>query len=119
MLNVGVNQACMVFETGYGGVSEKGSLPHAVMVAAMREAQQVAGAEGIHLTEEDLVGYVELMASLSPESMPSMAQDRVNRKKSEVELFAGTVRRLAQKHDLIVPMNDYLYRRVMEIEAEY
>ena len=51
------------------------------MVAAMREAQLVAGAEGICLTEDDLTGYVELMASLSPESMPSMAQDRVNKKK--------------------------------------
>ena len=119
MLNVGVNQACMVFETGYGGVSEKGSLPHAVMVAAMREAQLVAGAEGICLTEEDLTGYVDLMASLSPESMPSMAQDRVNKKKSEVELFAGTVMRLAKKHGFIVPTNEYLYKRVMEIEAEY
>ncbi len=119
MLNVGVNQACMVFETGYGGVSEKGSLPHAVMVAAMREAQLVAGAEGICLTEEDLTGYVDLMASLSPESMPSMAQDRVNKKKSEVELFAGTVMRLAKKHGFIVPTNEYLHKRVMEIEAEY
>jgi 2-dehydropantoate 2-reductase len=119
MLNVGVNQACMVFETGYGGISEEGSLPRLVMVSAMREAKLVSNAEGITLTEDDLVGYVDLMASLSPESMPSMAQDRVNKKRSEVELFAGTVIRLAKKHGFIVPTNEYLYNRVMEIEAEY
>jgi 2-dehydropantoate 2-reductase len=119
MLNVGVNQACMVFGTGYGGISEEGSLPRAIMVSAMREAKLVSNAEGIPLTEEDLTGYVDLMASLSPESMPSMAQDRVNKKKSEVELFAGTVIRLAKKHGFIVPTNEYLYKRVMEIEAEY
>ena len=119
MLNVGVNQACMVFETGYGGISEEGSLPRLVMVSAMREAKLVSNAEGITLTEDDLVGYVDLMASLSPESMPSMAQDRVNKKRSEVELFAGTVIRLAKKHGFIVPTNEYLYKRVMEIEAEY
>jgi len=119
MLNVGVNQACMVFETGYGGISEEDSLPRAIMVSAMREAKLVSNAEGIPLTEEDLTGYVDLMASLSPESMPSMAQDRVNKKKSEVELFAGTVIRLAKKHGFIVPTNEYLYNRVMEIEAEY
>ena len=119
MLNVGVNQACMVFETGYGVISEEGSLPRLVMVSAMREAKLVSNAEGIPLTEEDLTGYVDLMASLSPESMPSMAQDRVNKKKSEVELFAGTVIRLAKKHGFIVPTNEYLYNRVMEIEAEY
>ena len=119
MLNVGVNQACMVFGTGYGGISEEGSLPRAVMVSAMREAKLVSNAEGIPLTEEDLVGYVDLMASLSPESMPSMAQDRVNKKRSEVELFAGTVIRLAKKYGILVPTNEYLYKRVMEIEAEY
>ena len=119
MLNVGVNQACMIFETGYGGISEEGSLPRLVMVSAMREAKLVSNAEGITLTEDDLVGYVDLMTSLSPESMPSMAQDRVNKKKSEVELFAGTVIRLAKKHGFIVPTNEYLYNRVMEIEAEY
>ena len=27
MLNVGVNQACMVFETGYGVISEEGVFP--------------------------------------------------------------------------------------------
>ena len=119
MLNVGVNQVCMVSGVGYGGVSEPGSLPHALMVAAMREAKLAAEAEGIHLTEKDLSDYVDLMASLTPDSMPSMAQDRINRKRSEVELFAGTVRRIAGKHGFLVPVNDYLYREVMRIEAEY
>ena len=119
MLNVGVNQVCMVMGTGYGGISEPGSLPRALMVAAMREAKQAAAAEGIVLTEEDLTGYVDLMASLAPDSMPSMAQDRINKKRSEVELFAGTVRRIAAEHNFLVPVNDYLYREVMRIEAGY
>ena len=119
MLNVGVNQVCMVCSTGYGGISEEGSLPRALMISAMREAKLAAEAEGILLTEEDLKGYADLMASLDPDSMPSMAQDRINRKKSEVELFAGTVRRIAAKHGIPVPVNEYLYRRVREIEAEY
>lgn len=119
MLNVGVNQVCMVCGVGYGGVSEPGSLPRALMVAAMREAKLAAEAKGIHLTEKDLSDYVDLMASLAPDSMPSMAQDRINKKRSEVELFAGTVRRIAAEHGFLVPVNDYLYREVMRIEAEY
>ncbi|MCR5294259.1 MAG: 2-dehydropantoate 2-reductase [Lachnospiraceae bacterium] len=119
MLNVGVNQVCMVLETGYGGISAEGSLPRALMVSAMREAMLAAEAEGVHLTEQDLEGYVSLMASLSPDSMPSMAQDRINRKRSEVELFAGTVRRIAAEHGFLVPVNDYLYEMVQKIEAEY
>ena len=119
MLNVGVNQVCMVCGVGYGGVSEPGSLPRALMVAAMREAKLAAEVKGIHLTEKDLSDYVDLMASLAPDSMPSMAQDRINKKRSEVELFAGTVRRIAAEHGFLVPVNDYLYREVMRIEAEY
>ena len=48
-----------------------------------------------------------------------MGQDRINRKPSEVELFAGTVMRLAEKHGLYVPVNRFLYERVQEIEKEY
>lgn len=48
-----------------------------------------------------------------------MGQDRLNRRPSEVELFAGTVRRLAARHGLVVPANDFLYERAKEIEAEY
>ena len=66
MLNVGINQACMVYGTGYGG-----------------------------------------------------AQDRINKKRSEVEEFAGTVIRLADEHGFLVPTNEYLYRRIKEIEAEF
>ena len=48
-----------------------------------------------------------------------MRQDGVAHRKSEVEMFAGTVIRLAKKHALYVPANEFLYERVKEMEAEY
>ena len=48
-----------------------------------------------------------------------MAQDRVNKKPSEVDMFAGTVLQLAAKHGIPAPANAFLQRRVREIEAEY
>ena len=119
MLNVGINQTCMVCETGYGGATRPGSFELMLMVSAMREAKLVALAEGINLTEEDLVDYVELMRSLTPDSMPSMAQDRIRKKPSEVGIFSGTVRAIAEKHGILVPVNDYLYDKIKEIEAAY
>ena len=68
---------------------------------------------------KELKEYIEVTRSLKPDGTPSMGQDRINRKPSEVELFAGTVIRLAEKHGIPVPVNRYLYRRVKEIEAEY
>ena len=46
-------------------------------------------------------------------------QDAIARRKSEVELFAGTVLRLAAKHGLPAPVNAFYYRRIREIEAGY
>lgn len=118
MLNVGVNQTCMVYNTNYKGVLTPQTEENRMLIAAMREVVAVANAEGIGLTEKDLSEYVRIIATLNPTSVPSMAQDRLNGRRSEVESFAGTVRRLARKHNIYVPANDYLYERVMEIEAE-
>lgn len=45
-----------------------------------------------------------------------MAQDRIAQRKTEVEEFAGTICRLAVKHDIQVPQNDWLYQRIRDIE---
>ena len=119
MLNVGINQACMVYEANYGECLNPKSEAYRTMIAAMREVIAVARCEGIAIGEDDLNGYIRLLNTLSPEAMPSMRQDGVARRPSEVELFAGTIRTLAQKHGILVPANDFLYERVREIEASY
>ncbi len=85
----------------------------------MRETLAVARAEGVNLTEADLKQMSDLAASLSPDGMPSMAQDRVNHKPTEVEEFAGTIIRLAEKHGVLVPQNRWLYERIREIEESW
>lgn len=119
MLNVGINQTCMAFGGTYGTASEPGSEQNRCFVAAMREALAVARAEGIDVTEADLAQMADLVASLDPDGLPSMAQDRVNRKPTEVEEFAGTVIRLAERHGILVPSNRWLYGRIHEIEAGF
>lgn len=118
MLNVGVNQTCMVYNTNYAGTLVSGE-PNRTMISAMREVIAVANAEGINLCESDINYYIDIIGTLNPEGTPSMGQDRINRKPSEVELFSGTVIQLAKKHKIYVPVNEFLYRRVKEIEKEY
>ena len=118
MLNVGVNQTCMVYGTTYHGVLHDDE-PRMVLISAMREVIAVANAEGINLTEKDLNAYVELLTTLKGDLMPSMAQDRINRKPCEVDAFSGELIRLAKKHGVLVPVNEYLNRRAHEIEKEY
>lgn len=118
MLNVGVNQTCMAFETTYGGVLVPGKTLD-TMKGAMREVIALANANGIPLTEADLEFYVGLMHTMSPDGMPSMRQDGIAHRPSEVELFAGTVRKMASSHGIPVPVNDWLYKRIKELEATY
>lgn len=100
MLNDGINQTCMAYGGTYGSATEPGSEQRRCFVSAMRETLAVANAEGIELTEADLTQMVHLIEGIDPAGMPSMAQDRVARRKTEVDEFAGTICRLAAKHDI-------------------
>ncbi|MCC8137218.1 MAG: ketopantoate reductase family protein [Clostridiales bacterium] len=109
MLNVGVNQTCAVFGVDYGGVQKPGKCRD-IMVTAMEEARRVAAAEGILLTEEDLQGWLDTIDGLAPAGQPSMRQDVLAGRQTEVELFAGTVCALGRRHGIPVPQNEEFYR---------
>lgn len=118
MLNVGLNQACAVYDVPYGGICVPGEARD-TMLAAMREVQAVAACEGIALTDADIDAWMAMTETLRPEGMPSMRQDTLAGRPTEVELFAGTVRRLGRKHGVPTPVNDRLYERIAAIEAAY
>ncbi len=99
----------MAYGGTYGSATEPGSEQRRCFVSAMRETLAVANAEGIELTEADLTQMVHLIEGIDPAGMPSMAEDRIARRKTEVDEFAGTICRLAAKHDIQVPQNDWLY----------
>ena len=118
MLNVGVNQTCMAYETTYSGTLVPGEA-HDTMIGAMREVIRLARAEHVNLTEQDLDSYIDLLKTLSPDGMQSMRQDSLSHRPSEVEMFSGTVREMAKKHGLATPVNDRLYKRIREMESQY
>lgn len=118
LCNTGCNQACMVFQCGYGGIQVPGPARD-TMLAAMTEVVAVANAEGIPLSQADIDHWDSIMSAFPPDGETSMRQDGKARRKSEVELFAGTIRRLGASHHIPTPVNDWLYQRVMEIESGY
>lgn len=118
LLNVGINQTCMVYETNYGGAFTNEEARQD-MFAAMHEVITVAQREGIKLTEADFEGCVKVLRGLSPEGLPSMRQDAMAKRKSEVELFAGTIIRLGAKYNLPTPVNQRYYDIIKAMEAKY
>jgi len=118
MLNVGVNQVVMIYEGTYGTIQQPGEARE-LMKAAMREVMMLAEKENIKLTEKDLEDYLSLVDTLDPNGMPSMRQDGLARRKSEVELFSGTVLSLAKKHGIPVPVNKKIYEIIRDMESKY
>lgn len=115
MLNVGVNQVVMIYEGNYGTVQRQGEARQ-LMIEAMEEARVLANLEGINVSKNDLDQYVNLIDTLDPEGMPSMRQDGLLGRKTELDLFAGTVLKLAKKYKVKVPVNQMIFDRVKEME---
>nr|WP_297937297.1 ketopantoate reductase family protein [uncultured Lachnoclostridium sp.] len=118
IMNVGINQTCTVYEACYREVLESKER-FQKLSDAMHEVMAVAEKEGIHFTEDEFKEYIRLMGTLQPEGYPSMRQDAVAKRKSEVELFAGTIIREAAKFGVPVPVNQFYYDKIMEMEAKY
>ena len=118
MLNVAVNQVCMIYDTDYSGCMAPG-LPRALTISAMREVIALAGAEGVALGEEDIGTVIRINESLGSSGKPSMGQDRDARRPSEVEMFSGAVIAMAKEHGIPVPVNEYIHGKVREIESSY
>ena len=118
MLNVGVNQVCMAYDCDYGGVQAPGQARE-TMIAAMDEARKVGACQGVLVTRKDLQDYLAVLDGLDPKAMPSMRQDSLAHRPSEVELFAGAVCRLAQQYGMQTPVNEALQEKIREIETNW
>ncbi|MFU0833224.1 MAG: 2-dehydropantoate 2-reductase [Oscillospiraceae bacterium] len=118
LLNTGINQAVTVYETNFGGVQKPGPARD-TMIAAMREVIAIAQAEGIALDQTDLEFWLDLIDKLNPDGKPSMRQDAEAHRKTEVDLFSGTINALGKKHGIPTPVNQELYRKIKEIESTF
>ena len=119
LCNVGINQACVVYDCNYGGLQAPGEARDA-MLGAMRETMVVAQSEGIYLTEKDVDFWSStVLPTLNPTGFPSMKQDVDSHRPTEVELFGGTICRLGKAHNIPTPVNDAFVAKIKEIEASF
>ena len=118
MLNCGVNQVCAVYDVAYAGC-KRGGKYHAIFVAAMKEVQVLANLEGVKIRDEEIEMWILAVEKLSDDAMPSMRQDVLAKRYSEVELFSKTIIELSKKHHVEVPINTDLYTKMMALEAMY
>ena len=119
MVNDGLNQAAAAFDQPYGGLRQPGEAQD-MMRAAMQEVIRLANLEGVPLPRDNDEQFLRTaMPTFNPDGMPSMRQDVLAKRPTEVEEFAGVVRARAKKYGMPTPANDFFYARIQEIEAGY
>lgn len=118
MMNCGINQVTGVLQVGYGGVQQEG-VARERMIAAMDEVRLLSNAAGVALTKEDIPYWLDMISTLDPAGETSMCQDIRARRKTEVELFAGTVLEMAPRYNIATPVNSALYNEILALERSF
>lgn len=106
-LNTGYNTLSAVCRADYGDCNKIPAFRTCVDMV-FNEVVQVAAAEGIVLSEEDIERIHTTLASLSDEGKTSMLQDIEAGRPTENNWFCGTVSRLGKKHGIPTPVCDFL-----------
>jgi len=116
MVNVGANQASAVLRANYGALRSS-SEARGLMDSAMREVIAIAGAIKVDLSEKDIGDWYKVLEGLNPEGKTSMFQDVEAGRKTEVEMFAGTVIELGKRYGVATPVNQRLFDDLKRIET--
>jgi 2-dehydropantoate 2-reductase len=115
MINVGINQASAALRSTYALFQIPGE-SQVLMESAMREVATIAGKLDIHLSEEDIRDWYDVLSKLSAEGKTSMLQDVEAGRKTEVEMFSGKVIELGKKLGVPTPVNERLFRLIRDME---
>lgn len=115
MLNVSANQPTAILRMTFGDMFEN---THFMKFAEniMREVQSVAKAEGVLNTETMVDEALKHLKTMTPDGKTSMLQDVEAGRKTEVDMFAGTVIQLGKKHGISTPYNKILREMIGIIE---
>ena len=119
MVNVGVNLASAVTRAPYGAFKVDGPA-RSLSRALMHEVIAVARPEGITLGDDDLDQWDAVLAGQPDDGWTSTLQDVAAGRPTEVEMFAGRVVALGERHGIPTPFNqavlwilrDYADRRL-------
>lgn len=118
MLNVSSNQPSAILKMTFGQMKDNPVFMK-FMKEIMREVQQLAKAEGVTDTESMIEEAIISFNKMIPEGKTSMYQDVEAGRKTEVDIFAGTVLELGKKHNIQTPYNAVLYDMIKVIENNF
>lgn len=113
MLNVSANQTTAILRMNFGEMLENDKCM-GFAINVMKEVQAIAKAEGVCNTESMINETIEHLHTMIPEGKTSMLQDVEAGRKTEVEMFAGTVIKLGKEFGIPTPYNKII-KEMIEI----
>lgn len=116
MLNVCANQTTAILRMTFGEMLENKNFMQ-LAVNIMREVQAVAEAEGVNNTDVMIEETLEHLSHMIPDGKTSMLQDVEAGRKTEVDMFAGTMIQFGKKHNISTPYNSMI-KELFEIIHE-
>jgi len=118
MLNVASNPTTALLRMTFGEMlNNKKFMQLAVKI--MEEVRAVAKAENINNTETMIDETITHLKTMLPEGKTSMLQDVEAGRKTEIDIFAGTMITLGQKHNIPTPYCCFLNEMFEIIHAKY
>ncbi|HEX8446731.1 MAG TPA: 2-dehydropantoate 2-reductase [Sphingomonas sp.] len=113
--NAAMNALCTVMGSTVGDLDTPAG--RRLIAAVTSEVVAVAGATGLSVDADRIAGKIDHALAHHVGHKPSMLQDRIAGRPTEIETINGAVVRIAAAHDVAVPVNRTLADLVRTIEA--
>jgi 2-dehydropantoate 2-reductase len=117
LINIVVNQLSFIVQSGYQLFKDNEYILKLTQLIG-EEAIAVANAYNVNLTLQDIEALKKTMLKIDGKATPSMYQDRLAGRKSEVDIFSGELIKLAEAKGVSVPFNTFIYNLITAIEFE-
>ena len=91
----------------YAAINGNQSFVRCVRMVA-KEVLEVANAEGVALTGDDVESMIKRIGRLTDHGQTSMLQDVLAKRDTENKYFAGAVSRLGKKHGIETPYCEFI-----------
>ncbi len=115
--NVSENQVSAVLNIPFGAWGACTDADRLRLLTA-KEVIQIARKKGIPIEENYAEKHLDRLKKLPPGNTPSTLQDLLAGRKTEVEMFAGTILRMGKELDIPTPFNEFLYHAIRVLEAK-
>ena len=118
MINVSENQSSAVLGICYKAWTGISPSADFVREKLALEVIAIAQAQDINLTEEDLKNRRQRVVKVLPQNKTSTLQDIEAGRRTEVDIFSGTIMRLGKKYGIPTPYNEMFYNMIKVLEEK-